>query len=263
MIRNLLFSILLLATPSLALASVTTDKLVINGREHVMSLYDETPGSAKKPGLLLVPEYWGKDKLIEAHAKRFAKQGYFVFVVDLYGDERHSNKSKEADKLQEDAEKNGMDPLFDLVTKSMEALRARPEVDATKVAAVGFGYGAGLLLNAAKRGGAGFKAAVLFYGGVNNLKVTSQVTPLPALLYVRAEKDVYTTKADFEQFERDMAKTAFSLEIFRLKDAHYGFVNEGIEAYGGDDGKTFMFYEPKEAKLAWKKVDEFLKSKLK
>ena len=247
MIRNLLCSLLLFAAPSLALAAVTT----------------EAAGSAKKPGLVLVPEYWGKDKLIEAHAKRFEKQGYVVHIVDIYGDGRHATKSKEADKLQEEAEKNGMDPLIDLVTKSIDALKSRPEVDSSRVGAVGFGYGAGLLLNAAKRGGEGFKAAVLFYGGVNNLKVTSQVTPLPSLLYVRAEKDVYTTKADFEQFEKDMAKTAFDLEIFRVKGAHYGFVNEGIESYGGDDGKTFMFYEPKEAKLAWKKVDDYLKSKMK
>lgn len=261
LIRQFLFTILAFL-PVVSEAVVTNDSLKFRDDEHHLSIYTDGKKEGRKPAILIVPEYWGKNELSTAQAEKFVAQGYVVMVLDLYGGDRHSSNAKEADKLQERAEADGMEPLFELVKLAIQRLRHSSLVDPNRVAAVGYGYGGGLVLNVIKGGNTGLKAAVSYYGGTKNQRVISQVTELPPLLYIRPELDVYTNEKDFQSFEREIAKSAFKIEVLKLKTAHYGFVNRGIENYRDDGKKMFMFYEPVEAQRAFEKTVSFLKVKL-
>ena len=42
--------------------------------------------SGKRPGILIVHEWWGLDDYVRSRAKQLAELGYTGFAVDMYGD---------------------------------------------------------------------------------------------------------------------------------------------------------------------------------
>ena len=56
----------------------------------------------------------------------------------------------------------------------------------------------------------------------------------------------------------EMNADGIKLQVLRLKDAFYGFIHKSIEAYGGDDGNTFMYYDQNASDSAWATVLQFL-----
>lgn len=262
MILRCLVTILVFAAAGLARAAVITTTQVtldFEGRKYQFDLYKSAGADAEiRPAVVLVPEYWGKDRLEVAPARRLAERGYVVLVVDLYGDGRSATTTEAADRLVENAESKGIDRVIDLIDRAVEHLKHRDGIDSTRIGAVGFGYGGGLVYNLAKRGNSGLAAVVSFYGGTKKLRETSRVGRLPELLYIRPERDVYTSPEEFAIFNNELGKSRFSHEILQVERAYYGFIHDGIEMYGGDEGNTFMSHDAERAAFAWNKTYAFL-----
>lgn len=270
LIKYILSGLLLMASMKAAAGAKAGEiqpsiqKLSYEDKTYSLEVYKTKEAEfRRKPALILVPEYWGKDALSAAHARRLAKEGYVVMVVDLYGENAHSGKWKKAADLQAEAEGDGIGRILTLISRSLEILKADREVNAAQIGAVGFGYGGGLLLNLAKQGEPSIKAVVSFYGGTKNLRPIANPGRFPAFLYVRPEKDAYTNAGEIKAFEQEMKISKAPFQVLKFKEAHHGFVNPGIERYGKDEGNTFMYYEPKSAALAWQRTLQFLKTNLK
>ena len=52
--------------------------------------------SGKRPGVLIVHEWWGLNDYVKGRAKQLAAAGYVAFALDMYGDGRITNHAKEA-----------------------------------------------------------------------------------------------------------------------------------------------------------------------
>ena len=50
-------------------------------------VYDDAI-TAKRPGIVMVHEWWGITKHIHNEARKFAQQGYTAFIADMYGTPR-------------------------------------------------------------------------------------------------------------------------------------------------------------------------------
>jgi dienelactone hydrolase len=117
------------------------------------------PGSGRRPGVLVFPEAFGLDEHAVVRASRLAALGYVALACDLHGQGRVVDQLPDA--MAE------LQPLIDApartrmrATAAMSALAARPEVDATRMAAIGFCFPMSLEL---ARSGAEIKAAVGFH----------------------------------------------------------------------------------------------------
>jgi dienelactone hydrolase len=261
---------LALFTPLFAHAQISsrTLKMEHEGKTYLQDVYSKSGGDQTKPGVLIIPEYWGKDELYKPQAEWLVSQGYVVMVMDIYGDGNHSTQSSIADKLQSEAEVPSasgpkINDLLALITQSIDLLKKQPGVDPKRIAAVGFGYGGGLAYNVAKLGTVpGLKAVVSYYGGVKKISPANKTANSPALLYVRADYDSYTLKDSFAAFVDEMKKANLDFQILELKKAHYGFVHQPIANYGSDGGNTLMYYNASATAQARTQVEKFLKAKL-
>ena len=54
---------------------------------------------SKRPGILLVHEWWGNNKYAKDRAEQLVNLGYVVFVLDMYGKGVVTDKAKEAKEL--------------------------------------------------------------------------------------------------------------------------------------------------------------------
>src|SRR4051794_7849459 len=61
----------------------------------------------KRPGIIMVHEWWGITKHVHNEAQKFAEQGYIAFIADMYGDAKTADNPKDAGALLECAPVGG------------------------------------------------------------------------------------------------------------------------------------------------------------
>lgn len=67
--------------------------------------YDDSL-KGKRPGVLVVHEWWGHNKYVRKRARMLAKLGYTALALDMYGDGKLASHPKDAGKFAKEAMKN-------------------------------------------------------------------------------------------------------------------------------------------------------------
>ena len=121
-----------------------------------------------RAGVLVVPEWWGLNDYARRRARMLADLGYVVFVADMYGFDTvgAAKVTTEASQAQVWAGAlYGDKAAFRArVNAVLGVLLARPEVDARRVAAIGYCFG-GSAVQELAFSGAAVQAVVSFHGG--------------------------------------------------------------------------------------------------
>ena len=117
--------------------------------------------TAKRPGIIVVPEWWGVNKHMRDEARRYAGEGYTAFIADIYGEGKTADNPKDAGALVGFMKKNPalMKSRFDA---ARDALAKQPTVDASKIGAAGYSFGGSVVLDGV-RADADLKGVVVFY----------------------------------------------------------------------------------------------------
>ena len=123
--------------------------------------YDETR-SGPLPAVLINHAWGGRDEFVARKARRLAWHGYAAFCLDMYGGGKQGKSTEENQAL--------MAPfmadralLARRITAALTTLRAQPQVDAKRVAAMGFCFGGLCVLDLA-RSGADVRGVASFHG---------------------------------------------------------------------------------------------------
>src|SRR5262249_26501959 len=141
-------------------------------------VYDDAT-TAKRPGIIMVHEWWGITPHTHAEAKRCAQRGSAAFTADMWGEAKTADNPKDAGALAGGVMKDpkAMESRF----KAAQAeLAKQATVNPQKIGAVGYCFGGAVVLNMARLGDdlkavAGFHASL----GLN--------TPAPAPGTVKAK----------------------------------------------------------------------------
>ena len=134
-----------------------------DGKSKFDGYYARPRGEGPFPGLIVIHEIHGLNDNIRDITNRFAEQGYGSLAVDLFSNRNHRLCVMQAVYgILVSPMKNGM--LSDL-GEAMKALGDLPEVDGSRIGAVGFCMGGGYALQLAATEN-GLKAASSFYGSV-------------------------------------------------------------------------------------------------
>ncbi len=121
-------------------------------------------GAGKKPGVLVFPEAFGLGEHALEKAKKLAGLGYVALACDLHGSRR---MLKDLNEVMKELGALTSDPKRPRARAraALDALCACPEVDPTKVAAIGFCFG-GTMALALAGSGAPILATVGFHSGL-------------------------------------------------------------------------------------------------
>ncbi len=107
--------------------------------------------SGPRPGVLVAHAWGGRSDFEDGKADDLAGQGYAAFALDLYGkDVRGSSPEENAGLMQPFLDDRAM--LQQRLRASLAAMREQPEVDAERVAAIGFCFGGLCVLDIARTG---------------------------------------------------------------------------------------------------------------
>jgi dienelactone hydrolase len=139
-----------------------------NGLHMESHLFADPAKTGKRPGILVFPEAFGLSPHTKEKAQRLAELGYVTLANDLFGEGKTVTTM---DEVMGFVGPMMQDPLKTraYAEAGLKALQARPEVDSTKIAAIGYCFGGTVALEAA-RGGLPIKGAAGFHSGLGTAR---------------------------------------------------------------------------------------------
>lgn len=118
--------------------------------------------AGKRPAVLVSHAWGGRGDFECDKARKLAEMGYVGFALDMYGEGKQGASVEENQALMTPLATNRSE-LQKRITLALETVRQQPEVDAAKVAAMGYCFGGLCVLDLA-RTGADVKGVVSFHG---------------------------------------------------------------------------------------------------
>src|SRR5258708_36263995 len=147
--------------------------------------FDETAGDPR-PGVLVFHEGLGLGSFAIARARKLAELGYVAFAADMFGDRRQAHSLQEATHLVGGL-RNDPQALRARARAALATLAALPQVDTSRLGAIGFCFGGSVALELA-RDGADLAAVVSFHGVLT--------TQMPAVRGKLTARVLVCTRAD-------------------------------------------------------------------
>jgi dienelactone hydrolase len=186
-------------------------------------VYDDAK-KAKRPGIVVVHEWWGITKHVHNEARKYAQQGYTAFIADMYGDAKTADNPKDAGALSGSVMKNpkAMESRFNAARGQ---LAQHASVDAKRIGAVGYCFGGAVVLNMARSGAdlaavAGFHASL----GLN--------TPPPApgsvkakMLVLNGADDPFIKREQYDTFKKELDAAKADYKVIEYPGAVHAFTN--------------------------------------
>lgn len=183
--------------------------------------YDEN-SSTKKPGIIVIHEWWGNNDYSKTRAKMLAELGYVAFAADMYGNglvvDNPNDAQKEASLIY-----SNPTILKERFNAAYETLIKNNLVDSKHIAAIGYCFGGTVVLNAANMG-IPLDAVVVFHGGLKGFKADSVINKSHILVCNGAE-DKFVTSEDITNFKKSMDKVGANYEFINYKGATHAFTN--------------------------------------
>ncbi len=215
--------------------------------------YDDAV-KGKRPGVLVVHEWWGHNEYARTRARMLAELGYTALAVDMYGKGKQAMHPDDAKKFSSETMKN-----FDVAKARFEAalnyLKKQPTVDPERTAAVGYCFGGGVALNMAREG-VDLKGVASFHGSLGAVKPAEPGK-------IKAKIRVYTGADD--KFVPDEAVQAFMDEMTAAKadfqvTAYRGAIHSFTNPEATELGKKFnlpLAYNADADRGSWEDMQKF------
>lgn len=201
--RMTLLALTLVSASALAAPVQTRVSYQIDGAEFEGVLIHDDSSTAKRPGLVLIPNWLGINQANLAQAQLIAGKDYVVFVADMYGKDVRPADTAEAGKAA-GAVKGDRALMRQRVSAALEQLRATSvPLDADKLAAIGFCFGGTAALELA-RSGADIGAAVSFHGGLDSPTPADARQIKAKVLALHGADDPWVPPAEVAAFEKEM-----------------------------------------------------------
>jgi dienelactone hydrolase len=186
--------------------------------------------AGKRPGVLVFPEAFGIGEHVRARARRLAEQGYVALACDLHGNADRYDRIEEVMGL--------IGPLRGEVARiraraagGFDALRARPEVDPARIAAIGFCFGGTMSLELA-RGGADIRAAIGFHSGLATVAPDDAKHIKARVLVCIGADDPAIPAEERAAFEQEMRAGGVNWQMHLYGGVVHSFTNDKAAALG-------------------------------
>lgn len=206
--------------------AITTREIQYQAQDGTTLIgYFAAPESTQAVASVIVaPEWWGRTEYTEQRARELAEHGFAALAIDMYGDKKVTTNVPQASEWMTQTFQNA-NTIVDRATAGLATLAAQPEVDATRLAAIGFCYGGKVVLDLA-RTGADLKAVVTFHAANVSPRQEGDAQNIKAeLLVLHGELDSMLSLEAIESFEQEMTTAQVKYEVIVFKGAKHGFSN--------------------------------------
>lgn len=211
----------------------------------------DTAGPARRPGVLVVHDWMGVSADTRKRLDQLARMGYVAFAADIYGKGVRPTSPKEAG-AQAGKFKGDRQLLRVRVRAAFEELARQPNVDPTRIAAIGFCFGGTAALDLA-RTGAPLVGTVCFHGGLDSPTPADAKKIQGKVLVLNGGDDPFVPAAEIAAFEQEMRSAGVDWTLVLYGGAVHAFTVAGA----GNDPSKGAAYDARAEKRAFRALEEF------
>ncbi len=192
----------------------------------------------KTPGVLLIHNWMGVSEETKKQAERYAHLGYVVFAADIYGKGKAPKSVDEASKLA--GKFKGDRKLFrEHLNTGLSELKKQSNVDASKLAAIGFCFGGTGVIELA-RSGADVKGVISFHGDLDSPTPADGKNIKAKLVAFAGADDPFQKAENLSAFEAEMRDSKVDWQLVKFGGAVHSFTER---AAGNDNSKGAAYNE--------------------
>ncbi len=210
----------------------------------------------KVPGVLVIHEWWGHNSYARERADKLAELGYVAFALDMYGDGKVAEHPDDAGKFAGMVFQN-----IDLAKKkfeaALEALKSHPQVDGSKIAAIGYCFGGTVALNMANAG-YDLRAVAAFHSGLN-FPIPAESAPGAKILVCNGADDPFVSAESIGAFKTMMDGVGADYEYVAYEGAVHSFTSKEADANGEKFGLPLAYNAEADA-ASWSKMQELFEA---
>ncbi len=203
----------------------------LDGKTYEGFLAVDPSVSGKRPGVLVIHEWWGLNDYPKQRAKQLADLGYVAFVMDVYGKGIIAKDHVEAGKL---SGANG-DPkvILKKIYKALDILKSNPNVDSSKIGAIGYCFGGGGVIELALDGADLKGGVVSFHGMLGSKNLASGAKKIKSKVLVHhGADDPFIPKTAVDTFIKTVTDAKAPVTFISHPGAVHGFTRPGSEGHG-------------------------------
>jgi dienelactone hydrolase len=189
----------------------------------------------KRPGVLVIHEWWGHNWHARNQALRLAKDGYVALALDMFGKGKLAHHPKDAQGFVAETTK---DPAIAVARfdAAADLLRQQPQVNPDKIGAIGYCFGGAVALNMA-RAGKNLQAVATFHGALSTMNPAQPGAVKPRILVLTGADDGFVPPDQVEKFKAEMKAAGAKAEVIVYPGAKHSFTNPDADKYGIDQVK--------------------------
>jgi len=210
--------------------------------------------TTRRPGVLVVHEWWGHNGYARKRADMLAAEGYVALAVDMYGEGRQAAHPDEAGKFAGEVRKN-LPMARRRFMAALETLKKHPMTDQDNLAAIGYCFGGGVVLQMA-RDGLDLKAVASFHGSLGTAEPAAPGKVKAAILVSNGGDDKFIPLEEINGFIKEMITAGADFSFHSYPGAMHSFTNPGADHFA-EKFKMPVAYQEKADKDSWREMHAF------
>ncbi len=223
----------------------STDSTTMNG----YFAFDKN-AEGKRPGVLVIHEWWGHNEYTRQRAEMLAELGYVALAVDMYGDGKVADHPEDAQKFMMSVMSN-IDEGEARFEKALELLKTRENVDPDKIGVIGYCFGGSVALTMANSG-ADIDAVAAFHSGIQ-LPIMPQEGIKAKILVCNGAADPFITEESVVNFKTQMDSVGADYQYIAYEGAKHAFTNKGADSLGAKFGMP-LAYDANADEESWEEM---------
>ncbi|ALM07051.1 dienelactone hydrolase [Sediminicola sp. YIK13] len=215
--------------------------------------YDENK-KGKRPGVIVVHEWWGHNDYTRERADMLAELGYVALAIDMYGDGKQAQHPEDAGKFSGMVMQN-IDIAKARFDAAMTVLKADPHVNADEIAAIGYCFGGSVVLTMANLG-KDLNAVAAFHSGVQ-LPVMPNEDLKAKILVCNGAADPFVSPESVTAYKAAMDSVNADYKYIAYPDAQHAFTSKEADSLG----KKFnlpLAYQKEADEKSWAELKSLL-----
>lgn len=228
-----------------------------DGANYLASYSYDSEKDGKRPGIIVLPEWWGLNEYVKNRAAMLASLGYAAMAVDVFGKGDTASNPTEAMAL---IKRFNDDPTLagKIVKAAIARLGSFPQVDTHRIAVVGYCFG-GFAAIQAGLADSNIEAVVAFHPSLGGIRPAGKVKT--RFLICHGEDDDFE-KDNVAPFKKRMTEAGIDYVFKDYSAAKHAFTSPEADQKGKEFGIP-VAYNASADSASWNDMKKFLKESLK
>ncbi len=209
----------------------------------------------KRPAIIVVPEWWGFNEYVKMRARKLAELGYIAMAADMFGDGKIAANPTEAQQLTAPFYK---DPMLSKtrLDAAVNEIKKFEQTDPSNIAAIGYCFGGGVVLNAAKLG-EDLKGVVSFHGSIAGGAPVNKQLLKAKILVCQGDSDKFAPLKDVYALRHQLDSIGADNTFKIYHNAEHAFTNPDATKLGKEFNLPIR-YDAKADAESWNDMKVFL-----